>query len=53
MLDQKATMSELIEIAHLDDILERMLKKRIYRKEQEVLEYVTQARALVQSTVRD
>jgi hypothetical protein len=32
LIGQKATMTELIELANLDDILERMLKKRIYSK---------------------
>lgn len=42
-------MSELIELTQLEDLFEKMLKKRIYRKEEEVLEYAVQARTLVQT----
>jgi tetratricopeptide (TPR) repeat protein len=49
IIDKKPSMSEIIELTQLEDLFENMLKKRIYRKEEEVLEYAVQARTLVQT----
>ena len=49
LIDKKPSINEIIELTKLEDLFEQMLKKRIYRKEEEVLEYAVQARALVQT----
>ncbi|MFX1516979.1 MAG: tetratricopeptide repeat protein [Promethearchaeota archaeon] len=49
LIDQKPSFNEIIEETKLEDLFDQMLKKRIYRKEEEVLEYAVQARALVQT----
>ena len=42
-------MNDVIEITQLESLFEKMLKKRIYSKQEEVLDYVVEARTLVQS----
>ncbi|MFX0152793.1 MAG: tetratricopeptide repeat protein, partial [Candidatus Hodarchaeota archaeon] len=49
VIDERPSMSEIIELTQLEDLFEKMLKKRIYRKEEEILEYAVQARTLVQT----
>lgn len=46
---EKPSMNDIIEITQLESLFEKMLKKRIYRKQEEVLDYVVEARTLVQS----
>jgi tetratricopeptide (TPR) repeat protein len=49
LIDRKPSLNEIIEETKIEDLFDQMLKKRIYRKEEEVLEYAVQARALVQT----
>jgi len=49
LIDRKPSFNEIIEETKLEELFDQMLKKRIYRKEGEVLEYAVQARALVQT----
>ena len=49
LIDRKPSYNEIIEETKLEDLFDQMLKKRIYRKEEEVLESAVQARALVQT----
>jgi tetratricopeptide (TPR) repeat protein len=50
LADEKPTMSEIIEVTQLESLFEKMLKKRVYRKQEEVLEYVSEALSLVKNT---
>jgi hypothetical protein len=52
LVTEKPSISEVIELTHLESLFEKMLKKRIYRKQEEVLDYVAEARSLVQSSVK-
>ena len=50
LADEKPTMSEIIEVTQLESLFDKMLKKRVYRKQEEVLEYVSEALSLVKNT---
>jgi len=52
LVAEKPSITEVIELTHLESLFEKMLKKSIYRKQEEVLDYVAEARSLVQSTVK-
>ena len=52
LVAEKPSINEVIELTHLESLFEKMLKKSIYRKQEEVLDYVAEARSLVQSTVK-
>ena len=53
LADQQPSMSEIIELTKLEDLFEKMQRKRIYSKEKQILEYALQARTLVQTAGRD
>jgi tetratricopeptide (TPR) repeat protein len=46
---EKPSINDVIEITQLESLFEKMLKKRIYREQEEVLDYLAEARTLVQS----
>ncbi|MHA2214916.1 MAG: tetratricopeptide repeat protein [Candidatus Hodarchaeales archaeon] len=50
LADEKPSMTEIIEVTQLESLFDKMLKKRVYRKQEEVLEYASEALSLVQST---
>ncbi|MFX0209546.1 MAG: hypothetical protein ACFFDT_26420 [Candidatus Hodarchaeota archaeon] len=49
LIDQKLSINKIIKLTKLEDLFEQMLKKRIYHKEEEVLEDTVQTHALVQT----
>ncbi|MFX0208089.1 MAG: tetratricopeptide repeat protein [Candidatus Hodarchaeota archaeon] len=52
LVAKKPSITEVIELTHLESLFEKMLKKSIYRKQEEVLDYVAEAQALVQSSMK-
>ncbi len=48
IFDQKPSMRERIELTHLETLIERMLNKKLYHNEKEIMEYAQEARSLVE-----
>jgi tetratricopeptide (TPR) repeat protein len=46
--EKKPVMNEIIELTQIDDLVERMISKRLYRKEEDVLRYAEKARKIVE-----
>ncbi len=44
---QKPVINEIIELTQFEDLIERMIHRRLYRKEEEVLDYALLAKELV------
>ncbi|MHA2139136.1 MAG: tetratricopeptide repeat protein [Candidatus Hodarchaeales archaeon] len=47
IIDQKPSIRERIELTQLETIFERMLNKKLYHNEEEIMEYAQEARSLV------
>ncbi|MFX0124335.1 MAG: hypothetical protein ACFFAE_11905, partial [Candidatus Hodarchaeota archaeon] len=47
IIDQKPSMEEVIELTQLGDLIDRMINKRIYRKEEEIMDYAAKAKELL------
>ena len=45
--EKKPVMAEIIELTQIDNLVERMISKRLYRKEEDVLSYAEKARKIV------
>ncbi|MFX1284051.1 MAG: tetratricopeptide repeat protein [Promethearchaeota archaeon] len=48
IFDKEPSMNEIIELTQLEDLLERMIHSRIYRREAEVMAYAEKAKVLIQ-----
>jgi tetratricopeptide (TPR) repeat protein len=46
LVDKQPTMTEIIELTQFENLLERMVQKKLYRKDEEVLQYAEEARML-------
>jgi tetratricopeptide (TPR) repeat protein len=44
--EEQPTMTEIIEFSQLENLLERMIQKKLFRKDEEVLQYAEKARIL-------
>ncbi|MFW9905498.1 MAG: hypothetical protein ACFFFH_14245 [Candidatus Thorarchaeota archaeon] len=47
IFEQKPSVKDVIELTQLGDLIDRMINKRIYRKEEEVLDYATKAKEIL------
>ncbi|MFX0181578.1 MAG: tetratricopeptide repeat protein [Candidatus Hodarchaeota archaeon] len=45
-VEEQPTMTEIIEFTQLENLLERMIQKKLYRKDEDVLQYAEKARIL-------
>ncbi|UCG02894.1 MAG: tetratricopeptide repeat protein [Candidatus Heimdallarchaeota archaeon] len=48
IIEQKPSVEEVFELTQLGDLINRMINKRIYRKEEEILDYATKAKELLE-----
>ena len=48
MREQKLSIKERINLTQLEDLLDRMLHKRFYQKQEEIMEYAVEAQQLVE-----
>lgn len=48
IVEQKPSMEEVIELTQLGDLIDRMITKRIYRKEEEIIDYAAKAKELLE-----
>lgn len=46
-IDQKPSMSDIIELTQLEDLFEHMIRKRLYRQKEEIFQYAKEAQQLV------
>ena len=47
IVEQKPSMEEVIELTQLGDLIDRMITRRIYRKEEEIIDYAVKAREIL------
>ncbi len=52
-VEQKPPINDILKLTRLEDLLERMIYKKIYLKEEEVLEYAAKAKQLVERLEKD
>jgi len=48
IIDQKPSTSEMIELTQFNTIIERMIRKRIYQTEEEIIEYTKKVQQLIE-----
>ncbi|MHA2298611.1 MAG: tetratricopeptide repeat protein [Candidatus Hodarchaeales archaeon] len=49
LMEKDLSKGEMIELTQFEDLLERMLNKRLYRSDEEVSEYIEKARQIVET----
>ncbi|MHA2226563.1 MAG: tetratricopeptide repeat protein [Candidatus Hodarchaeales archaeon] len=52
-VEEKPPMKEIIDLTQFEDLLKRMINKRLYRKEEDVIEYAAKAKALIERWEED
>ena len=53
MSEQKLSIKERINLAQLEDLMDRMLHKRFYQKQEEIMDYAVEAQQLVEKWERE
>ncbi|MFX0205327.1 MAG: hypothetical protein ACFFDT_05030 [Candidatus Hodarchaeota archaeon] len=48
IVEQKPSIEEVIELTQLGDLINRMINKRIYRKEEEIIDYAVTAKEILE-----
>jgi hypothetical protein len=47
LIEKKPSINEIVEFTQLDNLIEQMVHRRLYRKEEDIIEYAAKASELV------
>ena len=53
VLEKKPSVSEIIELTQIGEMVERMVKKKMYSKDEDVMEYATKSKRLIELWEKD